>query len=126
MMTASTIISVSQGQGGSPPSGEQFFERVINRISPSRRLLKSLSIKQGSKYDSLEARDIPTFIGFHELNIDEILDPLDSTEAFNQFFYWKLKPSAHPVETPDDPYRLVSTADCHFMDFESVSEATRL
>ncbi|KAF7372199.1 Phosphatidylserine decarboxylase proenzyme 2 [Mycena venus] len=38
----------------------------------------------------------------------------------------KLKPSACPVETPDDPYRLISTTDCHFMDFESVSEATRL
>ncbi|KAJ6577016.1 phosphatidylserine decarboxylase-domain-containing protein [Mycena vulgaris] len=93
----------------------------------ARRLLKSLSIKQGVKYDSPEsARDIPTFIEFHQLKVDEILDPLDSFKTFNQFFYRKLKPSARPTEQPDDPYRLVSAADCRFMAFESVSEATRL
>ncbi|KAJ7500276.1 phosphatidylserine decarboxylase-domain-containing protein [Mycena galericulata] len=93
----------------------------------ARRLLKSLSIKQGLKYDSPEsARDIPTFIEFHKLKVDEIRDPLSSFKTFNQFFYRKLKPSARPTEQPDDPYRLVSAADCRFMAFESVSEATRL
>ncbi|KAK6980779.1 phosphatidylserine decarboxylase proenzyme 2 [Favolaschia claudopus] len=93
----------------------------------ARRLLKSLSIKQGIKYDSTEsAQDIPGFIEFHGLKVDEIQDPLDSFKTFNQFFYRKLKPSARPVEKPDDPYRLVSAADCRFMAFESVSEATRL
>ena len=38
----------------------------------------------------------------------------------------KLKTSARPVENPDDPYRLVSGADCRLMAFESVNEATRL
>lgn len=48
----------------------------------ARRLLKSLSIKQGIKYDDPEsARDIPAFIEFHNLNVDEILDPLDSFSA---------------------------------------------
>ena len=38
-----------------------------------------MSIKQGLKYDSPEsARDIPQFIAFHNLNVDEIRDPLDS------------------------------------------------
>lgn len=47
--------------------------------SIARRLLKSLSIKQGIKYDSPEsARDIPQFIQFHGLKVDEIQDPLDS------------------------------------------------
>ncbi|KAJ7243915.1 phosphatidylserine decarboxylase-domain-containing protein [Mycena haematopus] len=93
----------------------------------ARRLLKSMSIKQGIKYDSPEsARDIPTFIEFHGLKVDEILEPLESFKTFNQFFYRKLKPSARPVEKLDDPYRLVSAADCRFMPFESVSEATRL
>ncbi|KAJ7111800.1 phosphatidylserine decarboxylase-domain-containing protein [Mycena epipterygia] len=93
----------------------------------ARRLLKSLSIKQGVKYDSPESvRDIPTFIEFHGLKVDEILEPLDSFKTFNQFFYRKLKPSARPIEQPDDPYRLVSAADCRFMAFESVTEATRL
>ncbi|KAF8957740.1 phosphatidylserine decarboxylase-domain-containing protein [Flammula alnicola] len=86
----------------------------------ARRLLKSLSIKQGS------AKEIPTFVEFHGLNVDEILDPLDSFKTFNEFFYRKLKPSARPVESPNDPYRLVSAADCRLMTFETVSEATRL
>ncbi|THV04718.1 hypothetical protein K435DRAFT_774272 [Dendrothele bispora CBS 962.96] len=93
----------------------------------ARRLLKSLSIKQGIKYDDPEsARDIPAFIQFHGLNMDEVLEPLENFKTFNQFFYRKLKPSARPAEKPDDPYRLVSAADCRFMAFESVSEATRL
>lgn len=105
-----------------------------------------MSIKQGIKYDSPEsARDIPNFIEFHGLNINEILDPLDSfseytlylcvseesvsytiTETFNEFFYRKLKPDARPVEEPDNSDRLVSAADCRMMAFETVSEATRL
>lgn len=48
----------------------------------ARRLLKSLSIKQGIKYDDPEsAKGIPAFIEFHGLQVDEILDPLDSFSA---------------------------------------------
>jgi phosphatidylserine decarboxylase len=103
-------------------------------------------MKQGIKYDSPEsAADIPGFIEFHNLNVDEILDPLDSfstcccllhrlswklihafQETFNEFFYRKLKPSARPVEALDDPYRLVSGADCRLMVFETVHEATKI
>ncbi|OBZ66242.1 Phosphatidylserine decarboxylase proenzyme 3 [Grifola frondosa] len=93
----------------------------------ARRLLKSLSIKQGAKYDSPEsAGDIPAFIAFHNLKVDEILEPLSSFKTFNEFFYRKLKPTARPIECLDDPYRLVSGADCRLMAFETVNEATRL
>jgi phosphatidylserine decarboxylase precursor len=34
--------------------------------------------------------------------------------------------SARPVEDGDDPFRLVSAADCRLMAFETVNEATRL
>lgn len=108
----------------------------------ARRLLKSMSIKQGLKYDSPEsAREIPAFIEFHQLKIDEIRDPLDSfstsyscirhaglilnLETFNQFFYRKLKESARPLDNPDDPTVLVSGADCRMMAFETVNEATQ-
>lgn len=48
----------------------------------ARGLLKSMSIKQGIKYDAPEsAKDIPTFIEFHNLDVTEILDPLDSFSA---------------------------------------------
>ncbi|KAH6889598.1 phosphatidylserine decarboxylase-domain-containing protein [Coprinopsis sp. MPI-PUGE-AT-0042] len=93
----------------------------------ARKLLKSLSIKQGVKYDSaLSAAEIPGFIEFHNLDLNEILDPLDSFKTFNEFFYRKLKKSARPVEEPENPYRLVSAADCRFMAFESVSSATQI
>ncbi|KDQ52654.1 hypothetical protein JAAARDRAFT_39909 [Jaapia argillacea MUCL 33604] len=93
----------------------------------ARRLLKSLSIKQGLKYDSPEsARDIVPFIEFHNLKVDEILEPISSFKNFNEFFYRKLKPDARPVENPDNPYRLVSAADCRLMCFETVNEATKL
>jgi phosphatidylserine decarboxylase len=50
----------------------------------ARRLLKSLSIKQGIKYDNPEsAKGIPAFIKFHGLLVEEILDPLDSFSAFS-------------------------------------------
>ena len=84
------------------------FAHATTLISAAaRKLLKSLSIKQGIKFDSAEsARDILPFIEFHQLNIEENLDPMDSfstltfsptifcpldhgntTETFNQFFY---------------------------------------
>ncbi|KAJ3761334.1 phosphatidylserine decarboxylase-domain-containing protein [Lentinula raphanica] len=95
--------------------------------SRARSLLKSLSIKQGIKYDSPDSvRDILPFIEFHKLDMREVRDPVQSFKTFNQFFYRKLKPDARPVDSPSDPYRLVSAADCRFMAFESVSEATRL
>jgi len=95
--------------------------------SRARRLLKSLSIKQGVKYDSPESvRDILPFIQFHRLDMNEVRDPVESFKTFNQFFYRKLKPDARPVDSPSDSYRLVSAADCRFMAFESVNEATRL
>ncbi len=53
----------------------------------ARRLLKSLSIKQGVKYDDPEsAKGIPAFIQFHGLKVEEILDPLDSFSTFNAIF----------------------------------------
>jgi phosphatidylserine decarboxylase len=36
----------------------------------------------------------------------------------------KLKLSARPMEKLDDPYCLVSAADCRLMTFETVDEAT--
>jgi phosphatidylserine decarboxylase len=94
-------------------------------MGEARRLLKSLSIKQGLKYDSpASALDIPTFIAFHNLDINEILDPIHSFKSFNEFFYRKLKPNARPVEEPGNPSRVVSCADCRMMAFESVSVAT--
>lgn len=44
-----------------------------------RRMLRNMSVKQGVKFDSpASAREIAPFIAFHNLNVDEILDPIDS------------------------------------------------
>lgn len=92
----------------------------------ARRLLKSLSIKQGQKFDAPEsAREIPSFIEFHNLNKEEIRDPLSSFKTFNEFFYRKLKDGARPVSDPEDPTTLVSGADCRMMAFETVQEAQK-
>ncbi|KAJ1026691.1 hypothetical protein NDA16_002289 [Ustilago loliicola] len=92
-----------------------------------KKMLKNMSVKQGVKFDNpASAREIPSFITFHNLNTDEIRDPLDSYETFNEFFYRKLKPDARPNEEPDNPGRLVSGADCRMMAFPTVFEATRI
>lgn len=46
--------------------------------------------------------------------------------SFNDFFYRRLKPSARPIEALDDPYRLVSAADCRLMVFATVHDATKI
>lgn len=43
-----------------------------------RKLLASLSVKQGKKFDNpASARDIKGFIAFHQLDLSEVLKPLD-------------------------------------------------
>ncbi|KAF8322599.1 hypothetical protein DL93DRAFT_2071450 [Clavulina sp. PMI_390] len=105
------------------------YKRASSRLEGkrARNLLKSMSVKQGIKYDSTEsAKEIPAFIEFHNLNMNEVLDPLDSFKTFNQFFYRKLKPDARPVASPEDPTVLVSGADCRMMAFPTIQQATKL
>lgn len=86
-----------------------------------------MSIKQGIKFNDPEsAKEIPAFIEFHNLKVNEIRDPLTSFKNFNEFFYRKLKEDARPVTEPDNPKRVVSAADCRLVAFETVSEATRI
>ncbi|KAI9466577.1 phosphatidylserine decarboxylase-domain-containing protein [Lactarius psammicola] len=101
----------------------------------ARKLLKSLSIKQGIKYDPPEsARDIPASLILYRPLVRGLPlcmpgrgpNNIRSPETFNQYFYWKLKLDTRPCEMPDDPNRLVSGPDCRLMAFETISEATRL
>ncbi|KAK6969586.1 hypothetical protein R3P38DRAFT_2814152 [Favolaschia claudopus] len=93
----------------------------------ARRLLKSLSNKQGIEYDSPEsAQDTPGFIAFYGLQVDEICNPLDSFKTFNRFFYrYETQALRAPRREARRPF-LSGAADCHFMACESVYEATRL
>ncbi|GAA5867646.1 hypothetical protein JCM3774_001544 [Rhodotorula dairenensis] len=92
-----------------------------------RRMLDSLTKKQGLKYDSPSSvKDIEPFIRFHHLNLDEVLDPLESFQTFNEFFYRKLKVDARPVADPQDPRTVVSCADCRAMFFQTIDDATSI
>lgn len=92
-----------------------------------KRMLKNMSVKQGVKFDSpLSAREIPQFIAFHNLRMDEVREPLENFKTFNEFFYRKLKEDARPIADKDDPTTLVSSADCRLMAFSSITEATKV
>lgn len=90
-------------------------------------MLKSLSIKQGKKYDHpISASQIRDFINFHQLDMSEVLLPVDQFRTFNEFFYRKLKPNARPCSAPDNPKIVVSPADCRSVVFDRIDEATRI
>lgn len=92
---------------------------------PVRKILRSMSVKQGRKYDDPNsASQIRDFINFHQLDMSEVLLPVDKFKTFNEFFYRKLKPDARPCSAPDEPRIVVSPADCRSVVFDRMDEAT--
>jgi phosphatidylserine decarboxylase len=107
-----------------PPLQELKYANVSLLV---RRVLKSLSIKQGRKYDDpASASQIQDFINFHQLDMSEVLLPLDKFRNFNEFFYRALKPDARPCSGPDEPKIVVSPADCRSVVFDRMSDATSI
>jgi len=93
---------------------------------PIRQLFHSLTLKQGRRFDDpSSARNIPDFVRYHRINLDEVAEDIASFRTFNEFFYRRLKPDARLVES-DDPRVALSPADCRVNAFPSVTEATRL
>ncbi|EGG14945.1 Phosphatidylserine decarboxylase proenzyme 2 precursor [Cavenderia fasciculata] len=92
-----------------------------------KKLLKYLTAKTGRKYNSPESiKEIAPFIKFHNLNIDEILDPIITFHNFNEFFIRKLKTSARPIFEPMNPKICVSPADCRMNVYSSIDIAKQL
>ncbi|KAG1457459.1 hypothetical protein G6F56_006600 [Rhizopus delemar] len=90
----------------------------------AKRILANMSIKQGRRFDNpLSKRDIAPFIKFHQLDLTDVLEPLENFNTFNEFFYRKLKPEARPCDSPDDPRVVVSPADCRMMSFSTIEDA---
>ena len=90
-------------------------------------MLRSLSYKQGKKYDDpASASQIEGFIAFHQLDMSEVLLPMEQFKSFNEFFYRALKPNARPCSAPDDPGVIVSPADCRAVVFDKMEDATRI
>ncbi|KAI0006646.1 phosphatidylserine decarboxylase-domain-containing protein [Xylariaceae sp. FL0662B] len=92
-----------------------------------RKLLKGLSIKQGKKFeDPASKSQIEPFIEFHQLDMSEVLLPVEEFKNFNEFFYRALKPGARPCSAPDNPNIIVSPADCRSVVFDTVDAATSI
>lgn len=92
-----------------------------------RKLLRSLSFKQGRKYDDpASAAQIPGFVNFHQLDMSEVLLPTSEFKSFNEFFYRKLKPEARPCSAVDRPEIITSPADCRTVVFNQITEAQRV
>lgn len=92
-----------------------------------RNLLRSLSIKQGRKYDSPSSvQSIMHFIKFHNIDMEDVLEPVENFKSFNEFFYRKLKPGVRKCDAPDRPEIAVSPADCRTTVFNTVSKATEV
>jgi phosphatidylserine decarboxylase len=96
-------------------------------IEAVRKMLRTLSFKQGKKYDDpASARDIEGFINFHKLDMSEVLRPIEEFKNFNEFFYRALKPDARPCSAPNNPRIIVSPADCRSVVFNTIDDATRI
>lgn len=91
-----------------------------------RQIFQTLTLKQGRKFDDPSSvKNIPDFIKYHKLNVDEIMEPISSFRTFNEFFYRKLKPEARKLASPD-PRVCVSPADSRMNCFETIDMATQL
>jgi phosphatidylserine decarboxylase len=102
-------------------------KRTIANKTPVRKLLRGLSFKQGVKYDDPASKaEIQKFINFHQLDMSEVLLPLEQFKNFNEFFYRQLKPDARPCSAPDNPKIIVSPADCRSVVFNRMDEATKI
>lgn len=92
-----------------------------------KKMLKSLSVKQGKKYDDpASLSQIEPFIAFHRLDMSEMLLSTSDYRNFNEFFYRALKPGARPCSAPDQPEIVVSPADCRTTVFNTIDDATRI
>ena len=86
-----------------------------------------MSFKQGRKYDDpASAREIRGFINFHQLDMAEVLKPIEEFKNFNEFFYRELKPGARPCSAPHNSKIIVSPADCRSVVFNHLDAATKI
>ncbi|KAL6051749.1 phosphatidylserine decarboxylase [Balamuthia mandrillaris] len=100
--------------------------KAIN-TAKTRAILRNMSINQGRKYDNPKSKkSIRSFVEYFEIDMTDVLEPIDNFETFNQFFYRKLKPGTRNIAFPDDPYVAVSPADCRATVFQSIDESTKI
>lgn len=92
-----------------------------------KKLLRSMSIKQGRKYDDpASIAQIQPFINFHQLDMSEVLLPTEAFKNFNEFFYRALRPGVRPCSAPDKPAIVTSPADCRSVVFNEILAAQKV
>jgi len=97
---------------------------VLNRALGT---IKAMTERQGKAMDDPKSKhNIPAFIKTHNLNVDEMLLPVDQYKTFNEFFFRKLKPGARIVDEPDNPKVAVSPADSRMMVFRTLDDGQAL
>lgn len=105
-------------------SGKELIS--YNRVED---LLKEQSIKQGHLYDKEGPEVLPhikSFIATYNLPLaDLLIEDLSQYPTFNSFFARRLKASARPIDSPQDPTVIVSPADCRMTVFENVEQAKK-
>ncbi|KAI8923112.1 phosphatidylserine decarboxylase-domain-containing protein [Entophlyctis helioformis] len=100
--------------------------QALQETDAIRNLLHDMSIRQGRKFDDPSSKSqITSFVAFHNLDLDEVLNPMDSYKNFNEFFARKLKPTARTLASLD-PQVVVCPADGRVMVFKSIQAATQL
>lgn len=89
-----------------------------------KKLLKSLSIKQGRKFDNpISVKQIEPFIKFHHLDMTDCLDV--EYKTFNEFFYRKLKPNSRVIESYS-PNVMISPTDSRCTVFSSIEKSKQI
>ncbi|KAJ6228016.1 phosphatidylserine decarboxylase [Anaeramoeba flamelloides] len=95
--------------------------------SKVKNLLKNLTIKQGKQKDDPKSKKhIKGFVKEHNINLEEVLLPLDKFNTYNEFFSRKLKPSSRPISEKENTSVATSPADCRMSAFNTVSESKEL
>ncbi|KAG0680337.1 hypothetical protein C6P42_005035 [Pichia californica] len=101
-----------------------------NSSEKIKRMLRLLSIKQGTRYDNPDSKyKIQGFVKFHGLSptLNECLQPdLSKYNTFNEFFSRRLKLNARPVEGGTNNDVITSVADSRLVVFENTSNAKLL
>ncbi|KAA6427890.1 MAG: phosphatidylserine decarboxylase proenzyme 3-like, partial [Trebouxia sp. A1-2] len=107
------------------------YQTPVGRLmigSGAHKALLDLTQREGRYMNSpASIKEIDKFLKTFggQLDANDIADPLESFNTFNQFFYRKLKPSARPIADPAQGHVVTSACDARLTAFYGLSDATR-